>query len=239
MGILWFFLGTFVGSFLNVLILRGSWKLAGDGRSRCPGCHKNLSWFELIPIISFLFQRGRCRGCNKKISYIYPFVEVLTGVTFLLAFIYSISILNIVIACLLIVLSVIDFRDKEVPDEFLIQLALLGFLSAVFSVDPSTSLIAGLVAVPFFFLWWVSKERWMGEADGIIALACGWTLASIPAAISFFMLTFWIGAIVSIPIYLYSLFKKKIIREVPLIPFMALSWLAILLFGPFPFFLLV
>jgi len=58
-----FVLGAIVGSFLNVVGLRWD-KKNFDGRSHCPNCFKMLRWFELVPVLSFLIQKGRCRNCG-------------------------------------------------------------------------------------------------------------------------------------------------------------------------------
>src|SRR3990167_11117895 len=74
-----------IGSFLNVAILRyGSKESILKGKSRCFNCGKNLKWRELIPVFSFIFQKGRCRTCQSKISWQYPAVELITGTVFFL-----------------------------------------------------------------------------------------------------------------------------------------------------------
>ncbi len=86
--ILLFVLGLAFGSFFNVLILRydpdkNIFSFSRiSGRSHCPKCKTTLRWFELMPLLSFLFQRGRCRTCNAKLSYQYPLVETLGGMIF-------------------------------------------------------------------------------------------------------------------------------------------------------------
>lgn len=81
-----FLLGAIVGSFLNVVILRSEKGEKITGRSYCPHCHKKLSWWELIPILSFFILRGRCLKCKAKISWQYPLVEFFTGLVFVLIF---------------------------------------------------------------------------------------------------------------------------------------------------------
>ena len=92
--ILLFIFGLIVGSFLNVVIFRyqpgkkvfdpkliggpGNWKT----RSRCMSCKKQLVWYELLPLVSFLIQKGKCRGCGAKISLQYFLVELLSGLVF-------------------------------------------------------------------------------------------------------------------------------------------------------------
>lgn len=76
----YFILGLFLGSFLNNVAYRlaKGEKFLFD-RSKCPYCKKILRWYELIPIISFLIQKGRCRNCKEKISLRYPITELITG----------------------------------------------------------------------------------------------------------------------------------------------------------------
>jgi prepilin signal peptidase PulO-like enzyme (type II secretory pathway) len=83
-----FLFGVAFGSFLNVVSMRyePSGRLFSrasiGGRSHCPSCGKVLAWYELIPVVSFLIQRGRCRSCAARLSIQYPFVEILVGLIF-------------------------------------------------------------------------------------------------------------------------------------------------------------
>ncbi|MFA4853534.1 MAG: prepilin peptidase, partial [Bacteroidales bacterium] len=78
-----FLLGTIVGSFLNVVIFRfNTGRTITTGRSICMNCNRDLRWYELIPVLSFLIQSGKCRRCASKISHQYPLVEIVTGLVF-------------------------------------------------------------------------------------------------------------------------------------------------------------
>src|SRR3989344_7194452 len=93
-----FIFGLAAGSFLNCVIYR--LELSEDtgsrpgkksfsflrGRSFCPHCKHNLSWPDLIPVLSFIALRGKCRYCQKSISWQYPLVEIATGALFVLIF---------------------------------------------------------------------------------------------------------------------------------------------------------
>lgn len=82
-----FIFGLFIGSFLNVLILRCNTGVSVvTGKSKCLNCNNNLKWYELIPVLSFLAQKGRCRNCKAKISIQYPIVEILTALIFGLSY---------------------------------------------------------------------------------------------------------------------------------------------------------
>ena len=79
-----FILGLIIGSFLNVVICRleTEEKIIND-RSRCPHCRRDLVWYDLIPVLSFVFLKGKCRYCGERISWQYPAVEISTGILFL------------------------------------------------------------------------------------------------------------------------------------------------------------
>ncbi|HEY4499942.1 MAG TPA: prepilin peptidase [Candidatus Paceibacterota bacterium] len=136
--------GLAVGSFLNVLTLRYDPDGAGfgkafHGRSHCPNCKKTLRWYELIPVLSFLFQLGRCRSCKTSLSWQYPLVELASGFVFLIPlYLYSPikptmyfsieSVVWVLAFLLFIVVWLIDFRLYIIPDEVNIALAGLGLV---------------------------------------------------------------------------------------------------------------
>jgi prepilin signal peptidase PulO-like enzyme (type II secretory pathway) len=72
------------GSFASVLIYRIKSGEGGivNGRSHCKTCERDLSGWELIPLISWVIQGGKCKGCRKKISAVYPFLELTMGLLF-------------------------------------------------------------------------------------------------------------------------------------------------------------
>lgn len=84
---LYFIFGLFLGSFLNNVayrLVRGEKFLFN--RSRCINCGEILNWYELIPIVSYIIQKGRCRNCKNRISLRYPLTELITGI-----FVYGIA----------------------------------------------------------------------------------------------------------------------------------------------------
>lgn len=139
-----FFLGTAAGSFLGVIADRYRedlpiWdkKIIG-GRSFCEFCKTKLRWFELVPIFSFLFQRGKCLTCGRRLSIRYPLFEIGSGLIFLLIPLglkniygvytvpYLASSLWIAVFWLLFLASVIDLKLRIIPDEIEILLLALG-----------------------------------------------------------------------------------------------------------------
>jgi prepilin signal peptidase PulO-like enzyme (type II secretory pathway) len=81
-----FLFGLAIGSFLNALIWRLHTRESLIDRSHCPKCGHKISWYDNIPLLSFLLLRGRCRHCHERISIQYPLVELMTGLLFVLAY---------------------------------------------------------------------------------------------------------------------------------------------------------
>ncbi len=78
-----FLVGLALGSFYNVVGLRVPINQSIVApRSSCPKCERKLSVLELIPVFSYLFQRGKCKGCSSRISPIYASVEIVTALLF-------------------------------------------------------------------------------------------------------------------------------------------------------------
>ena len=151
-----FLLGLGVGSFLNVLTIRfrpeenfSIWQSL-KGRSKCSYCQKNLKWFELIPLLSFILQKGKCRSCGASLSWQYPIVELLTGFLFLLVAWHWFGIFGSVLFCkavfysviwwiyfsLFLALTIIDLKFFLIPQVLLdIFFGLALFLNLLFTFN--------------------------------------------------------------------------------------------------------
>ena len=131
-----FILGSCIGSFLNVLVFRIP-KHEGfvKGRSHCMSCGHELAWYDMFPVFSYIFLRGKCRYCGAKLSKQYPLIEALNGILWCLVLEqYGISMMGILTAALLsmlIVLSVIDERTREIPPGINIFILVLGIARVV------------------------------------------------------------------------------------------------------------
>lgn len=76
-------IGILIGSFLNVCIYRIPTKeTIVSGRSHCMSCKKEIKWYDLIPVISYLILGGKCRYCKEKLSLQYPCIELLNGLAY-------------------------------------------------------------------------------------------------------------------------------------------------------------
>lgn len=116
-----FIFGLCVGSFLNVCIHRlPKEQSVIQPRSRCPHCGHAIAAYDNLPLVSYLLLRGRCRRCKQRISPLYPAVELLTGLAFLLVyfrFAFSpFALKAALLASALIVLIFTDVRERLLPD---------------------------------------------------------------------------------------------------------------------------
>jgi leader peptidase (prepilin peptidase)/N-methyltransferase len=128
--------GALLGSFLNVVIYRlprESLTVGRPLRSFCPQCGRSLSWYENIPIVSYLIQGGRCRGCRTGIPLRYPVVESLTVLLFVAVTfkdmdgflmegpdrlqLFCIYIVRLVLVMVAIVVTFIDIDFRIIPNE--------------------------------------------------------------------------------------------------------------------------
>lgn len=241
-----FILGLVLGSFLNVVIFRYNTGRGVRGRSHCLACGTTLHWYELIPVASFIVQKGKCRTCKSKLSTQYPSVEFLTGLLFLVTFLYYgdtllswrgivVFALMLMAWCLLVVMLVYDLKHKIIPDGLVYTFAFLGllriFIEAPFmsSYVFYMSLLAGpLLFLPFFILWLISGGRWIGLGDGKLALGIGWMLG-LGYGLSALFFAFWIGAVVSIILMVIMRLKSGTTQltmktEIPFAPYLVVGF---------------
>jgi len=122
----WTVIGLFVGSFLNAAIYRlprEGLSVAKPARSICPSCKKQLSWYENVPLLSWVLQAGRCRGCKASISWRYPLVEALTAALWLWIVLatgvehWDLIAVRVLVLSGLVVATFVDFEFYEIPDE--------------------------------------------------------------------------------------------------------------------------
>ncbi len=183
-----FILGSVIGSFLNVVILRTPLKQSiVVNRSHCMTCGNQLKNIDLIPIFSYIFLGGKCRFCKSKISPRYWIVELTTALMYVL----SICVLGISVELLyalvllpvLIVASGIDIDYMQIPYTCSIIIAVLGVISIFTDGAPWHEHLLGavIIAVPFAILAILGA---MGGGDvqlmAAAGLLLGWRI--VPAA---------------------------------------------------------
>lgn len=228
-------LGLAVGSFLNLIILRLPQEESILGRSHCPKCKKQITSYDLIPVLSYIFLSGRCRSCKERISLQYPLVELATAILFAFLYYYIglnyLLILYLLAISALIVLFVYDLKFREVPELFawifLILAIIIGFWQSNF--DAANFLLGGLIGGGILgILVGISEERLMGAGDIKIGLAFGFLL-SYPKALLFLLLAFVIGAVIGVILVLFS--GKKLKSQIAFAPFLIIAGVITLVWG--------
>lgn len=249
-----FLFGGAVGSFINVIVDRLYIKSFWGGRSVCQSCSKKLSWYEMIPVLSFIFLKGRCHKCKVHIGWKHFWIEFILGMLailtykFLLIDYFSIfasssiiwtgillALFYAFIFILLFVVLLYDLKHKIVPIQFSLLIILVGISFEAYRVynylaiysEFSTlfwlDLFSGfLISLPFLIIFLLSRGKAVGFGDIMLLFGVGYITGFI-FGVSTFLLSIWIGAIVSL-IMLY-LFPKKYNRksEIPFAPFIVIA----------------
>lgn len=188
--------GLLLGSFFNVVGLRIP---AGQSivrpRSACPTCKHQLTAIELIPVFSYIVQRGKCRNCKTHISPIYASIELATAILFtispLLVGWSKELIIALTLISLLVIIFVSDITYMIIPDKVLLFFTPLFIIERIFvPLDPWWDMFAGsIVGFLLLYLIAVVSKGGMGGGDiklyAVIGLALGWKLVLL----SFFLAT--------------------------------------------------
>ena len=175
-----FIFGICIGSFLNVCIYRIPKKEnITTTRSHCFSCGNVIKWYDLIPVISYLFLGGKCRKCKAKLSVQYPVIELLNGLLYCL--VYAVlgfevrTVLMCALTSVLIVIAVIDWRTYEIPFGLNVFIAVLGVFNLVYHYTDWVNYLAGALSVSGFLLivYLVTKGRGIGGGDIKLMAAAG------------------------------------------------------------------
>jgi leader peptidase (prepilin peptidase)/N-methyltransferase len=232
--------GAVGGSFLNVCIYRlpRGTSIVWPG-SACPHCGRALSWFENIPIVSYLALLGRCRSCGATISPRYPTIEALTAAMFALGWwYYGPSMLlasRLVLGCALIVLFEIDREHQLLPHAVTLPGIVVGFLFSFFTEPGWQSSLLGilvgggtLLGVGYTY-YWLRHEEGLGMGDfkmlAMIGAFLGWPLTLVTL-----MMASFVGSIVGV--FLIAANRGGMKSALPFGTFLALGALAAATVGP-------
>lgn len=249
MYILFFIFGLLFGSFINALVYRLHQGLGFiNARSMCPKCKHILAWYELVPIFSFLLQKGKCRHCKQAISWQYPIVEVITGFLFVLVWqcqiatnvwsaptiVDGLRLIGLVIFTIfLIIIFLYDFKYYLILDKVTMPamlLAIMWQLALDFSWQSFISVsVAALLGGGFFLLQYiVSKGKWIGGGDIRLGLLMGLILGW-PNIIVALLLSYVIGAVFAVGMLLLK--KKQWGSQIPFGTFLSIGTFIAMLYG--------
>lgn len=229
--IIFFIFGSLFGSFLTVVGMRLPRKESFlVNRSYCDNCHHQLSFLDMIPILSYVFLRGKCRYCGKKISEVSTYMEFFTGVLFSLSyFVFGFSyqlFIALGIVAMLIIISVSDISYLIIPDEVLIFFSGYfiivkclgeGLYSALFSILTGLALFSIMYGIMLLGNFIFKKES-LGGGDVKMMFVFGIVLNPILGLFVIFL-----GSLLALPVSLFILLKQKK-NLVPFGPFLLISF---------------
>ncbi len=206
-GMLWglrFFMGACIFSFFYVVACRlPTGESVVRGRSHCDSCGRTLTALELIPIFSYIFQRGKCKGCNTAIPAGCFWAEVCGGAAFVGCGICFgcgstglLSLRGAVMFCylgILLIVSLIDWETQIIYDRFHIFILLLGILAVgCFPEHSLSDRLLGffIIALPMLLLAFLIPGAFGGGDIKLMAVS-GWLLGtrSIVCAMFFGLMT--------------------------------------------------
>mgnify|MGYP004514077963 FL=1 len=229
--ILFFILGSCLGSFYTVIGLRLP---RGEdfcfSRSYCDECKHELSLIEMIPIVSYIFLRGRCRWCSSKINSLSTYIEFFTGLLFAVAF-YSYGytydlLIALGIISLLVIVLVCDLTYLIIPDEILVFFSLyfigvqflkLGFMGMISHIGIGIFLFIIMYLIMLIGNKAFKKES-MGGGDVKMMFLFGLVLDPLLG-----VLTIFIGSLFALPLSLYLYFSKQE-NVIPFGPFLVIAF---------------
>jgi len=252
-------LGLALGSFLNVVILRLprrlEWQWRRDSRevlgepeiydppppgivvepSHCPHCKHKLSWYENIPLFSWLVLRGKCRHCHAPISAQYPLVEFAT-MLLVLACVWQFGFGwrgfgAVLFTCFLVSLAGIDLRTRLLPDQLTLPLLWLGLIASVENLFVGQKAALLGVMAGYFSLWsvyWVFKQltgkEGMGYGDFKLLAAIG-AWVGLRGILPTILISSIVGAVIG-SIWLFAKGRDRS-TQIPFGPYLAIAgWIA-------------
>ncbi|MFA7073590.1 MAG: prepilin peptidase [Endomicrobiaceae bacterium] len=238
-----FLFGLVLGSFANVCIYRMPRNLSVvSPRSSCPKCKTLISWYDNIPVFSYIFLRAKCRKCGNKISVIYPVIEIICALLFLLM--YSLFGFSYILPffCLfafsLLVITAIDFEFQIIPDEFSLMLVLIGLGTSFFNDFLADTVFMRLTQSFFGLLAgggalfviavigkWIFKKDAMGGGDIKLMAGVGTFIGWEKVLFAIFLASL-IGSIVGVSLIVFKKISKK--EAIAFGPYLAVSSLLVL-----------
>ncbi len=208
-------------------------------RSHCPHCGHQLSWYENIPVVSYLVLRGRCRNCKTPISLQYPLVELLT-MLLVLACVWQWGFGwqgfgAIVLTCFLIALTGIDLRTQLLPDQLTLPLMWLGLIGNIDNLYmPAKPALVGAIIgyLSLWTVWWLFKQitgkEGMGHGDFKLLAAIG-AWVGLKGILPTILISSLVGAIIG-SIWLAAKGRDRA-TPIPFGPYLAIAGWIVFMWG--------
>ena len=236
--VLFFILGSVMGSFYHVLATRLSKGLSIiTPASHCEKCKHELKWYELIPIISYIIQGGKCRECKEKLPISYLLIEVCSGLLFAVCYhVFDLTydlLIALVFVSSLIIIIISDIEYMIILDEVLIFAILAIIVIDLISIGlykTSINIIAGTGAFITMYLIkklgdLIFKQESLGGGDIKLMFLVGLVIGYPMSVCNIFFATF-----IAFPIALFLLISKKD-NIIPFGPFLSMAAIILYIWG--------
>ncbi|GEL78146.1 prepilin peptidase [Tenuibacillus multivorans] len=209
-------LGLMLGSFYNVVGIRVPRRESiVSPPSHCPKCEKRLRVHELIPVFSYVFQKGKCRHCQERISPLYPLFELLTAFLFGMAFYYFGFQLELIVAwaliSLLVIITITDIHYQLIPNRILSYFVIILIILRLFvQTDPwYDAYLGGMVGFVLLLIIALISRGGMGGGDiklfGVIGLVLG-----VKGTLMILFLASLLGAVIGFILMVFGKVKKGV-----------------------------
>jgi len=225
-----------MGSFFHVVATRLSNEesIVKPG-SHCHICNKKLKWYELIPIVSFIIQKGKSRCCKQYLPISYLIIEVITGSLFAVSYhVFKLTpelLINLVFISGLIIAIVSDIEYMIILDEVLtITSIIIVILNLIFFGFEDTAVIIAHAVGAFLLMYtikiigdFIFKKESLGGGDIKLMFLFGLVLG-FPISIA----TIFLATFIAFPIALYVLLRRKD-NMIPFGPFLSVAAIILLI----------
>ncbi|WP_238651088.1 prepilin peptidase [Paenibacillus piscarius] len=226
-------IGLILGSFYNVVALRMP---AGESLlrppSHCPSCNSRLKSRDLVPVLSYMLNRGKCRYCGNRISPIYVLGEAATGLLFLWIYLQfgltGKGIIGYILVSLAVIVTMTDLKYMLIPDKVLLFFLPLFFILVL--IFPEGSLVSHLLGAVSGggILLLLALFGGMGLGDVKLMTILGFVLG-FPNVILAFLIACLLGTIVGGALLITGRIRRK--QHIPFGPWLAIGALLAFAYG--------
>lgn len=236
--IVFFILGTVLGSFYHVVGTRlPEEKSIVNPPSHCPKCKHRLKWYELIPVISYIIQKGKCKECKARIPINYMLMEIVTGVLFAVCYnefgFSSELIVSLIFVSTIVINIVSDIEYMIIIDETLVISTLLIIIVYLITEGISATAPHLYSAIGAFLTMYLIKlagdkmfkKESLGGGDIKLMFLFGLVIGYGMSICTIFLATF-----IAFPLALYIMYSKKD-NMIPFGPFLCMAATLFLIWG--------
>jgi leader peptidase (prepilin peptidase)/N-methyltransferase len=246
--IYFFLIGTVLASFLNALMYRidkeYKYPEIFTKSSHCEKCNKQLKWYDLIPIISYIFTKGKCSKCKTPITIYYPISELILGISFGMFYFNNVHWVMYIVLLILFCLTYFDFNYKSIPQTPTLLFGILGIIYLVVRSVIEKQLVTNATIYGVLLIIGLSillilmygiknlnlKEGFEGLGNGDFIILFILSLFLSPTS---FVTMFGISILLAVLYFIPNYITKKMTTKssLPLLPFFTLGYIVVVMYG--------